>query len=114
MLGIYCNKTYGAMTNHEDRDDGGYNNRNEDKNNDDNTASGSGSDVLIFDPIATPWSCLGLTEEGWVTTTRKLVPRLHMYLRVRIYLPYKHPINAIVNICHKLLYAKNFVLDLCC
>ena len=50
MLGICLKKIYGAMTNHNDRDD----DRNEDENYDDNAASGSGSDGLIFDPIATP------------------------------------------------------------
>ena len=64
MLGLCRNKIYGAMTNHNDRDD----DRNEDENYDDNAASGSGSDGLIFDPIATPWSCLGLAEEDRAIT----------------------------------------------
>ena len=54
MLGLFCNKTYGAMTNHNGRDDDGDNDGNKDKNDDNNAASRSGSDGPIFDPIATP------------------------------------------------------------
>ena len=32
--------------------------------------------------------------------------RRTMYLRVEIYLPIKYPINAVVKVCHKPLYAK--------
>ena len=112
MIGLYCNKIYGSTTNHDYVDDDGDNGRNKDGNNDDNAASGLGSDGPIFDPIMTPRSLLGLAVEVKVTTT--LRPRSLMYLHVGIYLPYKHPINAILIMCHKLLYAKIGVLDLCC
>ena len=109
MLVQCCDKTYGAMTNHNDGDNDG----NEDKSDDGNAASGSGSDGWIFDPIATPRSCLDLVEEDWATITTGLRPRRHMYLRVGIYLPYKYPINVIVNMRHKLLYTNIGVFDLC-
>ena len=67
-----------------------------DESDDDNAASGSGSNGPIFNPIVTPQSRLGLTEEGWLTTITALGTRRHMYLRVGIYLPYKYPINAIL------------------
>ena len=62
------------MTNHDDVDNYG----NEDKNDDNNAASGSGSDDLIFDLIGTPQSHLGLDEEDWATTTTALRPQLHI------------------------------------
>ena len=118
MLGLWCKKTYGAMTNHDGGDDNGNNdgnnNGNEDWNNEDNVAFGLGSDGPIFDLIFTPWSRLSLTEDDQATTTMALRTRHHMYLRVGIYLPYKYPINAIVNMCHKLLYTNIGILDLCC
>ena len=114
MLGICFDKTYTAMKN----PDGGYDNKdndgNEDKNNDNNVASESGPGGLIFDPIATPWSRLCLIEEDRATIMIYLRPRRHIHLRVGIYLLSKCPTNSIVNMCHKLLYAKIGVLDLCC
>ena len=112
MLGLCCNETYGVMTNHGDRYDDRDNDRNEDGNDEDNAASGSGSDGPIFDPIMTPRSRLGLAEENRATKMTALRPRRHMYLRVGIYVPYKYPINAILNMCDKLLYAKIGGLDL--
>ena len=112
MLGLCYDKTYGAMTNHYNGDDEGDNNGNEDGNYDDNAASGSGSDGPIFGPIVMPLSRLGLAEEYRMTKTMAMRLRRQMYLRVGIYLPYKYPINAIVNMCHKLLYARIGVLDL--
>ena len=50
MLGLCCKK-YGAMTNHDGRDDIGDNDRNEDGNGYGNSASGLGSNGLIFDLI---------------------------------------------------------------
>ena len=47
------------MTNYHYGDDNIDNNRNEDGNDDDNAASGSGSDGPIFDPIMTPRSNRG-------------------------------------------------------
>ena len=89
-------------------------NVNKDGNNDENAASGSGSDDPIFDPIAMSWYHLGITEEDQATIATALRPRHHMYLLVVIYLPYKYPIHAILNMFHKLLYAKIGVLYLCC
>ena len=54
-LGLFCNKTYGAMTNYDDGDEDGNKHRNDNKN----VASGSGSNVLIFDQITMPLSCGG-------------------------------------------------------
>ena len=55
MLGLCCNKIYGAMTNHDNGDDDVDNVRNEDVN-DNNAASRSIYDGLTFNVIATPWS----------------------------------------------------------
>ena len=94
------------MKNHEDGYDNGHNNRNEDEHDNNNLASGSGSDGQSFDLIATTWSRLGLVEEDQGTMTTALWLRRYMYLCAGIYLPYKYPINSLVNMCHKLLYAK--------
>ena len=112
MLGLCCEETYGETTNHNKVEEDVDNNRNEDGNDDNNAASGSESDGPIFDPIVRPRSCLGISEEDWATTTTSLQPQRHVYLRVRIYLPYKFPINEILVLCHTLLYAKIGVLDL--
>ena len=114
MLGLCCEETYGPMTNHNNIDDNGYNDSNKDKHYNENSAYGSVSNGQIFNPVATPCSCLGLEEEDRVTNTTALQPWCLMYLRVGIYLPYKYHINAIVNICNKLLYAKISVFYLCC
>ena len=79
MLGICCDETYGAMKNHNNGYDVGYNDRNKDVNNDDNAASGVISDGPIFDPTTTPWSRLGLAEVYQSTTTMNLWPRRPMY-----------------------------------
>ena len=106
------------MINHDkgykNRDNDGDNDGSEDGNDNDNTTSRSGSDGLIFDLTATPLSLLGLAKEDWAKKMTAIWTRRHMYIRVGIYLPYKYPINAIVNMCHKLLYEKVGVLDLCC
>ena len=94
------------MTNHYDGYGSRYNNKNEDEDDDDNAASGSGSDGSIFDPIATPLSRLGLVEEDQVMSPTAPWPWYHMYLRVGIYLCYKYPINAIVNMRHKFCIQK--------
>ena len=102
------------MTNHDDRDENGDNKKNENGDDDDNAASGLGSDGPIFNQIMTPCSCLDLAEEDRaIMTTAPWLRRL-LYLCVGLYLPYKYPINAMVNICHKLLYTKLGVLGLCC
>ena len=87
MLGLCYDETYGAMTNHDDRDDDGDNDGNEDNK----ASSRSGFDGLIFDPITTPRSRLGLAEEDQVTMTMDMRPRRPMYLRVGIYLPGRRP-----------------------
>ena len=84
MIGVCCDKTYGAMTNHYNEDDNGDNNGNEDENDDDNATFGSGSDGPIFDPIVMPRSCLGLAEEYRVTMATDLWLWFHMYLCVGI------------------------------
>ena len=99
MLGLYCNETYGAMKKCDNGDGGG--------DNDDNAAAGSVSDI---------WSLiqskhLGLEEEYWATVATALRPRHTMYLRVGLYI---YPINTIVKMYHKLLYAEIGVLYLCC
>ena len=86
MLGLCYNKTYGTMKNHNNGYDSGYNNRNKDVNDNDNDASGLGSDGPIFDPITMLWSLLGLAEEDQGTMMMVLRPRPRprcpMYLRV--------------------------------
>ena len=62
MLGLCCNGIYRAMKNHDDGYDDGDIDGNEYGNNDENVASGLGSDGPIFDPITTPRSHLGLAE----------------------------------------------------
>ena len=114
MLGLYCDETYGAMIKHDDRDDVGDNDRNKDRNDGDNAASGLRSGGPIFNPIIMHWSRLSIAEEYWATTMTTLQLWRPMYLRVGVYLIYRYPMNDIVNMCHKLLYAKIGILDLCC
>ena len=97
------------MMKYDSRDDDGDNYGNEDRNDDDNAAAGSGSDGMIFDPKTTPWSRLVLTEEDWATAVMALQPRSTMYIRVRLYI---YPIKTMVKMCHKLLYAKIGIMDL--
>ena len=59
---------------HDDGDEDGDNDGNEYKNNNVNAASGSGSNGKIFDPIVTPRSYLGLTEEDRGMTMTALQP----------------------------------------
>ena len=80
-------------------------------NNDNNTAVGSGSYGPIFDPITTPWSRLSIMEEDRTMTATVLWPWCTMYVHIGIYIFH---INIMVNMCHKLMYAKIGVLDLCC
>ena len=57
------------------------------------------------------WSqLLGIMEEYQVTKMTALQMQHTMYLRVRLYI---YPIKPIVNMCHKLLYDKIGVLNLC-
>ena len=62
MLGLCCDKTYGTIKNQDDGDDDRDNFGNEYRKKNANAASGSGSNGLIFNPIATPWSRLGIVE----------------------------------------------------
>ena len=54
---------------------------------------------------------LGLTEEHWAKRETLLGLQHTFYPRVGIYI---YPINTILMMCHKLLYEKIGVLDLCC
>ena len=53
-IGLFYNETYGTILNYNEVDDDGDNDRNKYGNNNDNTASISGSDSPIFDPITMP------------------------------------------------------------
>ena len=55
MIGLYCKKTYNAMTKYDNGDDNKDNDGNKDVNNDDNAAAVSGYDGLIFDLTTKPW-----------------------------------------------------------
>ena len=54
MLGLCYDETYGAMTNHNNRDDDRENDKNEYRNDVDNAASVLISDGQIIDLITTP------------------------------------------------------------
>ena len=45
MLGLCCDKIYRAITNYDNRDYNGVNDGNKDGSDDENAASGSGSDL---------------------------------------------------------------------
>ena len=80
------------MMNYNDGDD----NRNEDGNNDDNAASGSGSNRNIFDPMTKPWSCGGgLVNGGDIATSAAQY------------------ISTLLKMRNKLLHAKFGVFDWC-
>ena len=81
ILGLCCNKIYGAMTNHDDRDDSTDNDRNEDLNDNDSAAYGLGANGPIIYPITMLWSLLCLVEEDQGTITTALRPWSPMYLR---------------------------------
>ena len=51
MLGLYSDKTHGAMTNHDDGDHNGDHNGNKEGNDNDIAASGSGFYGPIFGPV---------------------------------------------------------------
>ena len=80
-------KNYGIL--YEDGDNDG----NEDGTNNDNAASGSGSDGLIFDPITTPWSCgggLGDDGDGAAAVV------YYVFISQTIYLTYKYHIKDVL------------------
>ena len=97
MLVLSCNETYGAMTNHDDGDDNRDNDRNKDRNYDENVASGL--------RITTSLSHLDL-KEYWEIIMTTMRPWRPIYLRIVIYISYKYSINAVINMCHKLMYGK--------
>ena len=111
MLGLWCDKTYGSISKYNGGDEDGDNDRNKDGNGNKNAVVGLGFIVLIFYPITTSCSCLGLAGEYRTTTFISLQPQRIMYLRIRLYIC---PIKTIVRMCHKLLYAEIGVVDLCC
>ena len=98
MCGLCCDETYGTMTNYNDGDGNG----NEDRNVDDNAASGSNGPILS--------RCLGFAEEDRATTATALRRRCTIYLRVALYI---YPIKTLLKMCHKLLYAEFGGLDWC-
>ena len=75
MLGLCCDKTYGAMMKYDDRYDNRDNDVNEDGNEDKNAADISGSDGPIFNPIMTPWSRIGLAEDNPESIVTALCPQ---------------------------------------
>ena len=88
MLGLCCHKTYGTMKKYNGEYDNIYN----DGNDDDNAASGSGSNGLILDPITKPWyrgGGLGDDNNGATST-------VHYVSTCRtIYIPYKDHIKDV-------------------
>ena len=102
------------MTKYDDRDDDKDNDRNKDINDDENSAAGSGSDGPIFnlqsdyDTSAIPRSRGGLLgDNGNVSAA----PTHYVSTCWTIYLSLK---KTILNMYHKLLYAKIGILDLFC
>ena len=72
--------------------DNGYDDENEDVNNDDNAASGSGSDVPIFNPITTPRSHgggFGDDGDGAAATAH------YVSTCCTKFIPYKDPIKDV-------------------
>ena len=85
-----------TMTNYYGGDDDGYDNRNEDANDNDNAASGSGSDGSIFNPITTPLYLRGgFDDDGGGNAAAA------------------HYIYTPLKMCYKLLYATFGFLDWC-
>ena len=82
MLGLCCNKTYGAMKHHKNRNYSGDNSRNEDGNDDNSAAYGLVANGSIIYPITMPRSLLGLAEKDRKTMTIALRPWRPMYIRV--------------------------------
>ena len=74
------------------RDNDVDNEGNKYRNDNSNAASGSGSNVKIFDLITTPWSCGGGSRDnGYVT----VVMAHYVYTCCIIYLPYKYYIKYV-------------------
>ena len=68
MIGLCCNETYDVITKYNYRDDDGENDENKGRNDNDNAAYGSSPNVLIFDPITMPRSCVvGLVDDSNVS-----------------------------------------------
>ena len=91
------------MTNYDDGDKDG----NKDRNDDGIAASISGSNGLIFNLITMPQSRVGVSGDNGNSAA---AAAHNVSMSRNIYLPYK----TILEMCHKRLYAKIGVLDLCC
>ena len=78
------------MTKYNNEDNDEDDDRNKDGNDDDSTASGSGSDGLIFHPIMTPWYHEGVLVDDNDGTS---AAAHYISMRHTIYLPYKSPIK---------------------
>ena len=111
MLGLCCYEKFITTTKYYRGDNNEDNDRNSNGNDNENATTGSGSGGPIFDPITTPWSCLGIAEEDCAMAVTLLQPQPTIHLRVRLYI---YPIKTIVKMCHKLLYEKIGGSDLCC
>ena len=88
MLGLCCDKTYGAITNYDD----GYDDRNKDINDDDNAASGSEFYGSIFNPITILWSRGGVSGDN-VDGAADVAH--YIFTCCTIYIPYKYPIKDV-------------------
>ena len=87
ILGLCCNKTYGAMTNNDDRDYYGDGNINQDGNNDNNAAL---IRIRCSDLIMMPRS----SGRGLADNSDVAAAAVHyIYMCCTIYLPYKDPIK---------------------
>ena len=85
-----------TTTNYNGGDDDGYDNRNEDANENDNAASGSGSDGTIFNPITAPLSPRGGSgDDGGGDAAAAQY------------------ISTLLKVCNKLIYEIFGVLDWC-
>ena len=80
------------MANYDDRDDTGDNDVNEDRNNDENAAFGSGPDGPIFNLIMPPWSHEGVTGND---SNGAAAVAHYVSSRWTIYLPYKDHIKDV-------------------
>ena len=92
MLGLFCDKTYGAMTNYDRGDDNRDNDGNEDGNDKNNAASGSESYGPIFDLIRTPQYHVGESSDNGdnAAAVAHYVSKYH-----NIYLTYKDNIKDV-------------------
>ena len=92
ILGLFCDKTYGAMMNYNNRYYDVDNGKNKDGKYDKNAASGSGSDGMIFDPTMTPWYRGGGSGDN---SDNALAAANYVSTRRTIYIPYKDHIKDV-------------------